>query len=62
VIENIVNLISLNPEDVPVVSLCLFVSSLPECFEDTVSERGLELDLTEVVHVMILLYILSKIL
>ena len=62
VVKNIVNLIPFNPKNIPIITLCLFVSSLSEGLKHTVSERGLEFDLTEMVHVVVLLDVFSKIL
>ena len=62
VVKNIVNLVSFNPKDIPVVTLSFFVSALSEGLEDTVPKRGFEFDLTEVVHVVIFLDVFSEIL
>lgn len=62
VVENVVNLISFNPKNIPVITLCFFVSSLSEGLQHAVSERCLEFYLTEVVHVVVLLNVFSKIL
>ena len=61
VVKNVVYLISFNPKNVPVVTLCLFVSSLSEGLKHAVPERCLEFDLTEVVDVVVLLNVFSKI-
>lgn len=44
VVQDFVDGVSLNPEDVPIFSFDFAVPSFPECVEDAVFERRLELD------------------
>jgi hypothetical protein len=61
-VQNIVNLVSLDPQDVPLVIFNFFVTSLSECFKHTISEVCLESDMTEMCIIMILFDILSEVL
>ena len=61
-VQNIVNLVSLDPQDVPLVIFNFFVTSLSECLKHTISEVCLESDITEMCIIMVLFDILSEVL
>ena len=60
-VHNVINLVSLNPEYIPVVSFNLLVASLSKSLQNTIAERGFELYLREVSCVVILFNVLSKV-
>lgn len=62
VTQHVIDLVSVDPENIPVVALDLTVPLLPQGVEHTVSETGPELDGRVVRGVVLLLNILSKVL
>ena len=60
-IENMLNLISFDPKDVPVVCLHFLITLFLECFQHTISKCGLEPDLRKVVRIMLFLNILPEV-
>ena len=60
-VHNVVNLVSLDPQDVPVIPLDLLVASFSEGFQNTITESGLELNLRKVGSIMIFFNVLSKV-
>jgi hypothetical protein len=61
-VHNVVNLVTLYPKDVPVITFHLFVAALSECFKHTVSESSFKFDLRKVSSVVILFDVFSKVL
>ena len=60
-IQDVVDLVSLDPQDVPSIVLHLFVPSLSERLKDTVSERSLEPNVAEMCGVMVLFDIFPEV-
>lgn len=62
VIQNLVNAVSLHPENVPVFALHLSPASLLQGVQNAVSEGSLELHLAVVLRVVVFLYVFTEIL
>lgn len=62
VIQDVVDLVALHPEDIPVVALCFFVSFLPKSIKNTIPERCLELDVRGMLREVFLFYVLAEVL
>lgn len=60
-IQDVVDLITLHPEDVPIIALCFLVALLAEGVEHTVPEGGLELDVGRVLGVILFLDVLAEV-
>lgn len=61
VVENIIDLISFDPKDIPLVSFHLLVAPFPEGFKHTVPKAGLEFDLRKVGRIVLFLDILPEV-
>lgn len=61
VVENVVDLVSLHPENVPVVVFHLFVALLAQSFQHTVPKGSLELNLRGMGWVVLFFYVFSEV-
>lgn len=61
VVKNVIDLISFDPKDVPLVSFNLLVAPFPEGFQHTVPKAGLEFDLRKVGCVVLFLDIFPEV-
>ena len=62
VVEDVIDLVALDPENIPIIAFSLLVALLSECVKNTVPECCLELDVRWMLRVVFFLDVLAEVL